>query len=193
MSLAPLIVVSGPSGSGKSTVIQRVLADCKLPLRMSVSATSRGPRPHEQEGVHYYFWDRPRFEQEIEKDGFLEWAEVFGDYKGTLRSEVDRFRRQGTGVLLDIDVQGWGQVRSRCDDLTSIFIKTSSLATYEQRLRARGTESEEDLQRRLERARDELAKSDQYDFVVINDDLKQAVSEVEQIITKTFARYLAGG
>src|SRR6516162_1217798 len=107
MALGPLIILSGPSGSGKSTVIRRLLAEAGLPLRLSVSATTRPPRPGEREGVDYYFWTRERFVQQAAAGAFLEWAEVHGsNLYGTLRSEVDAHRAKGQGVILDIDVQG---------------------------------------------------------------------------------------
>src|SRR2546428_208305 len=102
----PLIIVSGPSGTGKSTLIARFLAAAPWPMRLSVSATTRARREGEQDGVHYHFWTREQFEQERQQGTFLEWAEVHGNYYGTLLCEVTPFREQGTGVLLDIDVQG---------------------------------------------------------------------------------------
>src|SRR5688500_624636 len=105
-ALGPLVILSGPSGSGQSTVLERLLADSELPLRMSVSATTRDRRPGEQDGVEYHFWDRERFEREVAAGAFLEWAEVHGRYYGTLQGEVEPYRRQGIGVILDIDVQG---------------------------------------------------------------------------------------
>ncbi|MBM4070525.1 MAG: guanylate kinase [Planctomycetes bacterium] len=180
----PLIVLSGPSGSGKSTVIDQLLADRSLPLRLSVSATTRSPRPGEKEGVQYHFWSRERFQDAVERGEFLEWAEVFGNRYGTPRAEVEPYRDQGTGVLLEIDVKGWEQVRRHCPDLVSIFLRTSSLETYEQRLRARRTESDEAIQRRLQGARDELARAGEYSYQVINDNLDRAVAEVRSIVQK---------
>lgn len=112
----PLIILSGPSGSGKSTVIARLRALGEVPLRLSVSATTRPPRPGEKDGVDYHFWARERFEAGIRGGEFLEWAEVFGNYYGTLRHEVEPSREQGTGVILDIDVQGARQIRKVCPD-----------------------------------------------------------------------------
>src|SRR5262245_32854062 len=116
MDKAPLIILSGPSGSGKSTVICGLLAPGDLRLRLSVSVTTRPPRPGERDGVHYYFWTRERFEAERAAGGFLEWAEVHGNCYGTLRREVEPYREQGWGVILDIDVQGAAQVRVQCPD-----------------------------------------------------------------------------
>src|SRR5436309_11636858 len=111
MTKGPLIIVSGPSGTGKSTIVKRLLADPELPLRLSVSATTRRPRPGEKDGVQYHFWSRERFLQEKEAGAFLESAEVHGQYYGTLKREVEPYREQGKGVILDIDVQGAAQIR----------------------------------------------------------------------------------
>src|ERR1022692_4367005 len=123
--MAPLIIVSGPTGCGKSTIIRRLLEEKTWPLRFSVSATTRKPRPGEQDGVHYHFWTVPEFLRRKDADEFLEWALVHDNYYGTPASEVTAFRQQGMGVVLDIDVQGAAQVRQRCPDPVSIFIRPS--------------------------------------------------------------------
>ena len=181
----PLLIVSGPSGTGKTTVIKRLLALGDLPLHLSVSATTRPPRPGEQEGVDYYFWDPGRFRREVDAGAFLEWAKVHGHCYGTLRREVDDYRNRGAGVILDIDVQGAAQVRALCPDCVSIFIKTSSWEAYEQRLRKRG-ESAESIARRLDTAKRELQRSNEFDHVVINDDLESAVTRVRDLIARAF-------
>lgn len=178
----PLLVLSGPSGSGKSTVIDRLLADRSLPLRLAVSATTRSKRPGEKEDVQYHFWSKERFQQGVERGEFLEWAEVFGNRYGTPKAEVEPYRDQGIGVLLEIDVKGWEQVRRQCPDMVSIFLRASSLDTYEERLRARRTESPEAIQGRLQGARAELARACEYTHQVINDDLEHAVAEVRSIV-----------
>ena len=186
---APLIILSGPSGVGKSTVIDRLLAAGTPPLRLSVSATTRQRRPGEVDGVHYHFWTREHFEEEIKAGAFLEYATVFGgNYYGTLRREVEPYRAAGTGVLLDIDVQGAAQVCARCPDAVSIFLRTSSVETYEQRLRKRGTETEAAIQRRLQEARRELERAAEYQYQVINDDLETAVAEVRSIVARHYER-----
>src|SRR5207245_8140581 len=142
MTKGPLIIVSGPSGSGKSTAIARLLDDmakAALALHLSVSATTRPPRPGEQDGVHYHFWTKERFDRAVAAGEFLEWANVHGAQYGTLRSEVDAPREQGIGVILDIDVQGAAQIRQCCPEHVSVFLRSSSLAAYEERLRKRGT------------------------------------------------------
>ena len=120
-------------------LIARLLARGDLPLRLSVSATTRPPRKGEQDGVHYYFWTRAQFERELEKGEFLEHAQVHGNYYGTLKREVEPYRRQRAGVLLDIDVQGAEQVRRKYPEATSIFLSPPNLAALEERLRRRGT------------------------------------------------------
>ncbi|MCC6418342.1 MAG: guanylate kinase [Gemmataceae bacterium] len=194
MAKAPLIILSGPSGSGKSTVIERLLAAGEFPLRLSVSATTRGRREYEREGQHYHFWTREQFEAGIEAGAFLEWAAVFGNYYGTPRDEVDPYRARGIGVILDIDVQGAAQVRTHCSDAVSIFLRASSLdsevelKTLEDRLRQRGTESEETIRRRLDGARRELERAGEYDFQVINEVRDRAVAQVSAILRPLFAR-----
>jgi guanylate kinase len=184
--IAPLLILSGPSGSGKSTVLGRLLAERDPPLRLSVSATTRLPRAKEQDGVQYHFWTRTRFEDAVKVGDFLEWAEVYGNLYGTLRGEVEPFRQQGIGVVLDIDVQGAAQVRLKCPDAVTIFLRTSSMEAYEQRLRARGTETEEAIQRRLEGARRELKRIGEYQYVVINDDLDTAVGQLRALVRRHF-------
>jgi guanylate kinase len=184
--MAPLFILSGPSGSGKSTVVCRLVAEPSPPLRQSVSATTRQPRPTERDGVHYHFWTRERFGAAVHAGELLEWADVFGNWYGTPRSEVDPYRQKGIGVILAIDVQGAGQVRQRCSDAVTIFLRTSSLEVYEQRLRARGTETEDTIQRRLQGARRELERVGEYQYVVINDVLDTAVAELRQIVRSHF-------
>jgi guanylate kinase len=183
-----LVIVSGPSGSGKSTVIGRLLDESDLPLKLSVSATTRPPRTNERDGVHYHFWSPEQFDREVQKGSFLEWAEVHGHRYGTLRREVEPYREAGKLVILDIDVRGAEQVRKQCPDVVSIFLRTSSLDSYEQRLRKRGTEDEASMERRLAGARRELTHADEYQYQVVNDDLKQAVSELRQILKNQLER-----
>lgn len=188
MSGGPLFILSGPSGVGKSTVLQRVLTETPWPMRLSVSVTTRARRPGEEEGKHYHFRSVDWFRQAQHAGQFLEWAEVYGNYYGTLDSEVEPFRRTGQGVWLDIDVQGWRQVRTRCPDVVSIFLMTSSVAEFERRLRGRRTESEEAIQRRVAAAQAELAWAPQYDHRVINDDLPSAVAAIKAIIEPCFPK-----
>lgn len=182
----PLLILSGPSGSGKSTVISRLLARTKLPLHVAVSATTRAPRPGEVDGVSYHFWSRERFEAERQAGAFLEWANVHGRCYGTLRREVDPYCARGIGVILVIDVQGARAVREHYPDCLTVFLKTDSLAKYEARLRARGTENEAAIQERLATARDELKCAAGYQYQIVNEDLDQAVAELQAILQRGF-------
>jgi guanylate kinase len=188
MSLGPLIVVSGPAGSGKSTLIARAVAVFAARLRHSVSATTRDPRPNEVDGVHYHFWTRERFEAGIAGGEFLEYATVFGrHYYGTPRSEVEPYRAQGIGVILDVDVQGAAQLREACPDAYSVFLDTPPGA-YERRLRERGTDTEEAIGRRLAEARAELARAHEFDRRIVNDDLRRAADELCETIRERFEK-----
>jgi guanylate kinase len=188
MALAPLIIVSGPAGSGKSTIIRRLLDDKTWPMRLSVSVTTRAPRRNEEPGVHYYYWSVPDFVKARDAGEFLEWAEVHGNYYGTLASEVVPHRARGVGVLLDIDVQGGEQVRRSCADAVSIFILPPSFEVLEQRLRGRRTETEEAIQRRLKNALTELNRAGEYQYQVINDDLETTLASVRTILRPLFER-----
>ncbi len=188
MTKGLLIILSGPSGSGKSTLLERLLAKADLPLHVSVSATTRLPRGGEIDGKHYYFWTPERFEEAKRAGEFLESAQVHGCQYGTLRSEVDPYRRQGISVILDIDVQGAAQIRRIYPDSISIFLRAGSLEMYEARLRQRGTENEESIRRRLAAAAQELDRAGQYDYQVINEDLSTAVAEVETIVRRQSKR-----
>jgi guanylate kinase len=186
MTLGPLIIVSGPAGSGKSTLVARAVAEFGGRLRHSVSATSRPPRQGEMDGVHYHFWTRERFEQAIASGEFLEYAQVHGrDYYGTLRREVEPFRAQGIGVILDVDVQGAAQLRNLCPQAFSIFVETPP-GEYERRLRERGKDSEESIQRRLQTARQELAQAGNFDMRLMNDNLDRAAAELCEVIRRRF-------
>jgi guanylate kinase len=184
----PLVILSGPSGSGKSTVIARLLEPVDLPIHLSISATTRLPRPAEKDGREYYFWTAERFEKEKAAGAFLEWAQVHDHYYGTLRCEVEPYRGQGMAVVLDVDVQGAASVRRQCPDAVLIFLRASAGASYEERLRHRGTETEESIKRRLARAQSELGQAASYDHQVINDDLNTAVAEVRAIVIELLSR-----
>ncbi|MFN5289115.1 MAG: guanylate kinase [Gemmataceae bacterium] len=182
----PLIVISGPSGSGKSTLVREVLKDSTLPLEVSISATTRKIRAGEIDGRDYYFWEKERFQQEAGKGAFLEWAEVYGNFYGTLKTEVESRRMRGKGVILEIDVQGAGQIRQNGDITRSIFVLPPDWNACEARLRARGTETEATLAKRLESAREEMRRSVEYDFQVVNDDLVKAVDKIKELIRPLF-------
>lgn len=181
-----LVVISGPSGAGKSTVVRQVLEQCPLPLQLSVSATTRKPRPGEVDGQHYHFLSHDDFRTRREHGEFLECKEVFGqgDWYGTLQNTVATGLAAGKWVLLEIDVEGMLAVLQKFPDAETIFIHSGSIDELERRLRQRNTESESSLARRLEVARKELTYLAHYRHQVINHDLSTAVSEVCSILSR---------
>jgi len=182
--ISKLVVLSGPSGVGKSTVLRRLVGRYPDRLRLSVSATTRPPRPGEADGVDYYFLTPEQFARRREAGEFLESCEVFGrgHWYGTLLSEVRPSPNDQKWVILDIDVDGAEKVRGQLPGVPSIFLRPSSEAELERRLRERGTEAEAAIQRRLEVARRELARADQYQFQVVNDTVDRAVDEIAKIL-----------
>jgi len=179
------VVLSGPSGSGKTTIVERLIATSPVKLIKSVSATTRAPRKNEVNGSDYYFLSPQEFAARKERGEFLECAEVHGsgNWYGTLKSEVSRARDAGGWALLEIDVQGALAIMDGFPQALTIFLKGASEADYERRLRSRGTDSEEVIQRRLANARRELQFAPQYRYQVVNDDLDRAVREITNIIT----------
>jgi len=179
-SRGQLLIFSGPSGAGKTTVLRKVLERSKLPLVMSVSATTRRPRPGEKEGVDYYFLSDTVFQQRREAGEFLECFEVFGRgyWYGTLRKPVSASLEAGQWVVLEIDVQGQARVVEQYPDAISLFVRPESLEVLEQRLRDRGTENEETIQRRLEVAGREWPYGREYTYEIINYSIDQTVDEI---------------
>ncbi len=176
-----LFVVSGPSGAGKGTLLSQVIE--RIPdAWVSVSATTRSPRPGEIEGVHYFFLDTDHFKSLAEQDGFLEWAQVHDNYYGTLKQSVIDHMNAGDQVILEIDVQGALQVRKALPEAHLVFIEPPSLEELERRLRQRGTETEDVISSRMKTAEVELAQKMEYDVQVVNDDLERAVDELVEVI-----------
>lgn len=182
-----LYVVSAPSGAGKTSLTHaliRRLARHGHETRFSVSYTTRKPRPGEVEGTDYFFVSQAEFERMIGHDAFLEHAWVFDRYYGTAYAETERWLSQGCDVVLDIDWQGARQVRAHVPDAVLIFIRPPSLAELESRLRARGSEDEASISRRLDEASSELAHANEYDYRIVNDNFDDALSELERIFSE---------
>ena len=179
-----LVVISGPSGAVKSTVVRELLESCPLPLCLSVSATTRQPRLGEEDGKDYFFLTPEQFAARRAAGDFLECKEYAGNWYGTLQSQVTTGLAEGKWVLLEIDVEGTLAVLEKHSDALTIFVHSGSVDELERRLRARKTESEEALARRLETAKRELAKKDRYRYEVINRDVQQAVREVCEILVR---------
>jgi guanylate kinase len=176
-----VIVVSAPSGAGKTTILARVLRDLGG-IRFSVSHTTRAPRGVERDGVEYHFVDPAAFARLREAGGLLEWAEVHGNLYGTSVAEIERASGAGVDILLDLDVQGAAQVRSRIKDAVTVFILPPSYEVLEGRLRGRGQDDEATIRRRLAVAGREIDAFENFDFAIVNDDLDACVEELKSIV-----------
>ena len=186
-----VFIVSAPSGSGKSTLVRRLL-ECEQGIRFSISFTTRAPRGNEVNGHDYFFISREEFELRLKKDEFLEWADVFGNYYGTHRNNYDQAVAEERDLLLDIDVKGARQLKQRLPGAISVFILPPSRQILEERLRSR-SESEEKLrasaedaesviQRRLREAAEEIRNYDQYDYVLVNQDVEESAAALRAIV-----------
>ena len=183
MNKGKLIVISGPSGAGKGTVIKQVLRR-KDNVALSVSCTTRAPRPGEQEGVDYYYVSKEKFAQMIEEDGFLEYESFFDNSYGTPEEPVRKQLAQGINVILEIDVKGGMNIKKKVPEAELIFIAPPSMEILRSRLVGRKTETPDQIEKRTKRAFEEMQYQKQYDYVVVNDDLQQAVQQVIDIIEK---------
>lgn len=181
-----VFIFSAPSGSGKTTILKPILERMKDKFSFSISATTRPAREGEKDGVDYYFITTEKMREHIEKGDFIEWEEVYqGKYYGTFKSELDRIWNQGKFVIFDIDVKGGVNIKKILQQQAcSIFIMPPSMEELEKRLRNRNTESEETLKERLSRAKMEISLSENFDYVVCNDDLNTAIARVEEIIAQ---------
>ncbi|OOS00957.1 guanylate kinase [Canicola haemoglobinophilus] len=184
MSQGNLYIISAPSGAGKSSLISALLAqDNNNKMMVSVSHTTRQPRPSEQEGVHYYFVSVEQFEDLIAQGAFLEYAKVFGgNYYGTSLPAIEKNLAEGIDVFLDIDWQGAQQIRQKVPSVKSIFILPPSLAELERRLIGRGQDSEEVIAERMSKAISEISHYDEYDYVIVNDNFEQALADLNSIL-----------
>ncbi len=182
MSSGKLIVLTGPSGVGKGTLVRSLLARHDH-LYLSISATTRSPRSGEIDGKDYYFVSSPQFEEMIAQGELLEWANYAGNYYGTPRSNVEEKIAQGTTVLLEIELVGARNIKETFPNALRVFILPPSVEELERRLRGRGTDSEEAMVRRLERAKEELAASSEFDYTIVNDHLETALEQLEQLIS----------
>jgi guanylate kinase len=181
--LKPLVVISAPSGAGKTTITKRILAQHPGELIFSISATTRSIRKGEQDGRDYFFLSREKFEELIADKGLIEYEEIFGNYYGTPREQIDQAIHMGKRMLFDIDVKGGLSIKKLYpDDSILIFIAPPNRETLKKRLEGRGTDAPDVIERRLDRADMETRMAESYDHLVVNDSLDKAVSEVEALI-----------
>jgi guanylate kinase len=187
-TLGNLFILTAPSGAGKSSLIKALLEKHQCTgahnnqMQVSVSHTTRAPRPGEENGVHYHFVDRQEFESLIEQDAFFEWAEVFGNYYGTSKIVIDQTLRQGIDVFLDIDWQGARQVKAQIPDTATIFVAPPSKQELQSRLTKRGQDSENVIAQRMNKAVSEISHYHEFDFIVVNDDFDAALAELDAIV-----------
>lgn len=176
-----LFVVSAPSGAGKTTLC-RALTDSIEDLRHSISYTTRKPRPGEIDGRDYYFVTEERFRDMVQAGDFAEWAQVHSNLYGTSRRVLNEMRMDGTDVILDIDTQGAGQIKGKCQEAVFIFIMPPSLEILEERLRNRKSDNEDEIKKRMRRARDEIRDYTMYDYIIVNRDFERALTELRSIV-----------
>lgn len=179
------IIFSAPSGAGKTTIVKRLLKE-QLGLEFSISAATREKRSNEIDGVDYYFFSVEDFKKKIEEEAFIEWEEVYDDhFYGTLKSEIDRIWASGKHVIFDVDVVGGLNLKKYfAEKALAIFVMPPSLQALEERLRGRATEKEERIQKRLAKAKTELITADQFDYVILNDELEKAVQAALFIVNR---------
>lgn len=176
-------VISGPSGSGKTTICRQIATD--RDWYYSVSHTTRPKRENEVNGRDYFFVTTEEFQKLIDKKEFYEWAKVYGNFYGTSQRLIEEKLKQGQSVILDVDTQGAAQIKKKFPKAVLVFIDVPELEVLKQRLVKRGKDSQEEMKRRLQHAADEMAKKNQYDHVILNDDLGKAISTLNKIINKT--------
>lgn len=178
-----LLIFSGPSGSGKDTILHKIMEKDERVV-VSVSMTTRAPRTGEVDGKDYYFVTKEQFEENIEKGEMLEWAVYNGNYYGTPKAPIEKWINEGKTVILEIEVQGADKIRQQLPDVRSMFLMPPSLHVLEERLRARRTNTEEDIKRRLETAKGEIERANDYDYIIVNNQLDDAVEDCMEIILR---------
>ncbi|MCX7156026.1 MAG: guanylate kinase [Rhodocyclales bacterium] len=188
MTSGTLFIVAAPSGAGKTTLVGRLMAEDPL-VQHSISYTTRAPRPGEQDGREYHFIDAQRFLSMRERGEFAEWAEVHGNFYGTSRLWLEQRTQEGRDILLEIDWQGAQQMRRQFPEAVSIFVLPPSIAELERRLRARGADSEDVIARRVAAAYGEMRHVDEFDFVIINNDLDVALGELKAAVCASRLRF----
>jgi guanylate kinase len=183
----PVFVITGTSGAGKGT-LERALLQRIPELELAVSATTRERRPGEQHGREYWFLSEDEFDRKVDEGDFLEWVQLdWGPRSGTLRTEIDRIRHEGRVPLLDLETEGALRVRERVPGAVTVFVRAPSFEENERRLRERATEDESEIEKRLNTARAQLVQADEFDYVIVNDDLDRAVGELEDIVRRELA------
>ena len=183
-----LFIVAAPSGAGKTTLVSLLLENDPQ-IRVSISHTTRAPRPGEEDGREYHFIDVPAFLEKVQHGEFLEWAEVHGNYYGTSKKWIESEMSSGRDVLLEIDWQGAQQVRKSFSKAIGIFVLPPSMEVLKARLSGRGTDSAEVIARRIAAAHDEMRHVDEFDYAIINDDLQQASGDLQSIVTASRLHY----
>jgi len=181
-----LIILSAPSGAGKSTIISHLLKENEFNLEFSISACSRKPRKGEKNGKDYYFLSTKEFKQKIKNNEFIEWEEVYeNNFYGTLKTEIDRIFAKKNNVIFDIDIAGGLNIKKQySQNAISIFIMPPSVAELEKRLKVRGTDSEENIKKRIDKAKYEISFADSFDKKVVNENITKAVEDTKKIISK---------
>lgn len=190
MAKGTLLIISGFSGAGKGTLIKRLL-ELHDTYALSISMATRAPRPGEKDGVDYFFVTREVFEKTIAEDGFLEYASYVGNYYGTPKAYVEDCRKRGMHVILEIEIQGALQIKKKFPDAKLLFLTPPSAAELRRRLEGRGTEPQEVIEARLNRAAEEAEGVENYDYIVVNDDLDAAVERVHEIASQETAKNTA--
>lgn len=183
-----LLIIAGPSGVGKSTLIKNLL-DTSPSLRLSISCTTRPPRLGEQDGVHYHFIDRPTFEKMRADSAFIEWAEVHGNLYGTTRATIEDAVKTGFDILFDVDIQGTISIRHAIPNTWAVLIAPPSLDTLSERLRSRATDPPDVISRRLARAQWELSQTQHFDFILVNDNIRNCSSLLHALYTSLRCRH----